>query len=201
MRIFRITIIFSLLVVCAFLWFLIRNDRTSLFILNILLGPLFILLAANIYALYSMTRAMISGAPFAPTPMLQVKKMISLSGLTAGERMLDIGSGDGRIVWTAAQTGAACAGIELQLFFYLLGKQEIKKRGLKNAVIRRGSLWEEHFHDVDVLTLFFIPHKMKKLEQKIKQEMRPGSRVVSYAFQFPSWQPALQDGRVRVYIV
>ena len=69
------------------------------------------------YLIY-MAYSMFSGAPFVPTKMEKVKKMIEVSGLKEGEKMIDLGSGDGRIVCEAAKTGAKCVGVEISPFLY-----------------------------------------------------------------------------------
>lgn len=144
---------------------------------------------------------MFSGAPFVPTKMEKVKKMIKISGLKEGEKMIDLGSGDGRIVCEAAKTGAECVGVEISPFLYWWSKRKAKLKGLKNVKFLRDSLWNIDLSEFNLITIYFIPHRMKKLYKKIKSEMKPGSRVVSYAFTFPDWQSVSKYDNIYVYVV
>lgn len=153
-----------------------------------------------IFAAYSLY-AMISAAPFVPTAKKRVKKMIALSGLRTDMLMMDLGSGDGRIVFEAAKTGARCVGIEINpvLYYWSRIKQGIRPR--KNVLFRRESLWDTDVSHIDVLTIFFIHPKMEKLMKKLRTEMKPGALIVSYAFTFPGWPYEIKDDKIYVYRV
>ena len=144
---------------------------------------------------------MIKGAPYVPTRGERVEKMIVLSGLKAGETMMDFGSGDGRIVFAAAKTGAQCIGVEINPLLYWRSEYRRRAMQLKNAQFLRKDLWTIDLRGVDVLTLYFISHKMEKLKEKIVREMRPGARVVSHGFTFPDWQSEAKDDTVYLYLV
>jgi len=160
-----------------------------------------VLLFINIYVLFQIIRAMIKGAPFVPTPVKEAEKMVALANVRAVDRVMDIGSGDGRILFKAAKTGAECVGIELQPYLVWLSRYRQLRLGLPNVRFVRGNFWKQDFSDTDVLMVFLIPHRMRQLEQKIRKEMAPGSRIVSYDFRFPDWPYLKKDGRVYVYIV
>ncbi|MFA5813860.1 MAG: methyltransferase domain-containing protein [Patescibacteria group bacterium] len=196
------TFVISLILLLGALHLFALTQSTIFFLLVLASSIIFILLfAANILMLASMIHSMLSGAFFAPTPLLDVRKMISLANLSKKDLLLDIGSGDGRIIFEAAKTGAKCVGIEVQPLLAWWSKRKLKRLGLTNAEIIKGNFWQRSFSDVDILTLFFIPHKMKKLYEKIQNEMKPGSRVISYYFQFPDWQYFKKDDKVYLYLV
>jgi len=164
-------------------------------LLSVLYLFVFVFFAYTIYA-------MISGAPFVPTAKKNVRSMIRLAKLRKGDKLLDIGSGDGRILFMAAKTGALCQGVELNPLLFWLSR--LKKRfsaHRANITIERKDLWKTDFAEVDVLTLFFIAPKMKSLMRKILREMKSGSRVVSYGFTFPNWEPIEKYEKVYLYIV
>ena len=71
----------------------------------------------------------------------------------------------------------------------------------KNTLFIRDSLWKINLAAYDVVFIYFIPHRMQKLAEKIKKEMKPGSRVVSHAFTFFDWPIAKKDGSIYVYVV
>lgn len=145
--------------------------------------------------------AMLSGAPYVPTKPDIVERMLAMAELKQGEVLMDIGSGDGRIVFAGATRGARCIGIEINPLLYWKSRWTQYRRGIQNVEFRRENLWDVDLRDVDVLTLFFIHHKMEKMKQKIVKEMKPGARVVSQGFHFPDWQPEAEDGKIYLYFV
>ena len=145
---------------------------------SLLVGALF---ATTAYSVFF-------GAPYVPTDNDRVAAMLRLSGLKPGEKLVDLGSGDGRIVIAAAKAGAIAEGWEISPYLWLLSHWKIRHAGLQGrARVRLGTYWAEKFHDADVVTLFLITMQMPRMERKLRAELRPGSRVVSYAFKFPTW--------------
>ncbi|HTK03974.1 MAG TPA: hypothetical protein VL500_00135 [Candidatus Eisenbacteria bacterium] len=140
------------------------------------------------------------GAPYVPTDEVRVRSMLRLADLKPGERLVDLGSGDGRIVIAAAKAGAIAEGWEISPYLWLISWLKIRRLGLqKNARVRLGTYWGEKFEDADVVTLFLITMQMGRMERKLRQELRPGSRVVSYAFDFPHWQHEGKDNGIFLY--
>ncbi|PIZ94217.1 MAG: hypothetical protein COX81_04170 [Candidatus Magasanikbacteria bacterium CG_4_10_14_0_2_um_filter_37_12] len=156
-----------------------------------------LLLVFFFYTFYAFVKA----APFVPTSNHNVEKIIQIAGLNSTDTMCDLGSGDGRILFLAAKSGAKCVGIEINPILYYFSKFKKLLYRVDNVEIIRQDLWKIDLAQFDVLTLFFIAPKMEKLMKKIKAEMKPGSRVVSYAFRFPNWQPTKEDEKVRLYVV
>jgi len=156
-------------------------------------GILFYLL----YALY----AMISGAPFVPTSHEKVKKMIDMVDLKEHERFIDLGSGDGRLVLAATQHCKHATGVEISPLLYWTSRTQQLRKHIKNATFIRDTLWNIDLASYDVVSIYFIPHWMKKLEKKIKQEMKPGSRIISHAFTFPGWRYQKKDDTIYMYYV
>lgn len=163
-----------------------------LIIFSLFYIPLFLFI---IYLLY----ATISAAPFVPTRSGNVSKMIALANLTGVEKVIDLGSGEGRIVFAAAPRCKEITGVEINPLLYLISRLKQLKAGHKNIFFVRNSLWKINLALYDVVFIYFIPHKMQKLAEKIKIEMKPGSRVVSYAFTFPDWPVVKKDGSIYLY--
>ncbi|MEK7643960.1 MAG: hypothetical protein AAB390_01505 [Patescibacteria group bacterium] len=147
------------------------------------------------YTLYAMFKA----APFVPLSKENVQGLLALARLRPEDVLMDLGSGDGRILASASPAVARAIGIEINPILYWWSK--FRWRHLANVKIVREDLWKTDLSGVDVLTLYFIPPKMSRLAQKIKAEMKPGSRVLSYAFKFPDWQYAEKDGKMHLYLV
>ncbi len=165
---------------------------------SIILSLLIVLqLAAVCFGVYTIYANM-SAAPYLPTGKKHVRTMLAFAELKKGETLMDLGSGDGRIVcMAAAQADITSIGIEINPLLLLWSQAKRLLSPAKSRItFRRENLWDVDLSDVDVLTLFFIKGKMKKLEQKIIKEMKPGSRVISHHFTFEGWQPEKKHGSI-----
>lgn len=141
------------------------------------------------------------GAPFVPTGKKKIARMMALADVKPDEVCMDLGSGTGRIVFAAAKRGARGIGIEINPFLHGWSKARAALGGYRNAEFLRTDLWETDLSAVDVLTLFFIREKMPRLKEKVRREMKPGSRIVSNIFTFPDWPYEKKDGTVYLYRV
>jgi len=136
------------------------------------------------------------GAPFVPTDARNVEEMIRLAGVKPGERLADLGSGDGRIIIAAARAGAQADGWEISPFLWLWSIWKIRRAGLTDrARVHLGSYWGANFRKTDVVTLFLINTQMWRMQKKLMAELPVGGRVVSYAFKFPDWPLEAKNGR------
>lgn len=130
------------------------------------------------------------GAPFVPTDRQTLETMIRITQIKPGERLADLGSGDGRILIAAARAGAVAHGYEINPFLILWSLYKIRKAGVADrAFVHWKSFWRADYSNFDIVMLFGITSIMKKLGLKLKAELRPGSRVISNTFQFPEWEP------------
>lgn len=123
--------------------------------------------------------------------------MLELAELSPNDILMDLGSGDGRILKMAAPKCQKCIGVEINPLLYWWSRLKLCK--FKNIEIKRKDLWLEDLSAVNVLTLFFIHPKMGRLKEKIYREMKQGTKVVSCGFQFPDWQPTAISGKIYLY--
>jgi len=124
-----------------------------------------------------------------PTANTLVNKMLDLAELTPKDKLIDLGSGDGRTVITAAQRGSTALGIEYNPKMVELSRFNAKKAGVsEKATFRRGDIFKTNFQNADVLTLFLLPELNERLRPTILR-MRPGTRVVSNSFEMGDWEP------------
>jgi SAM-dependent methyltransferase len=128
---------------------------------------------------------------FVPTPPAVVAAMLDLAEVTDKDTVYDLGSGDGRIVIAAAKRGAKKAvGYEVRPELLVQGRESIVKEGLKDrAEIREGDLFEADLSPASVVTLYLLPSLNLKLMPKLQKELKPGSRIVSHAFDMGTWKP------------
>ena len=141
-----------------------------------------------------------SGAFYAPTRQETVKKMISLAGLRPGDKAVDLGSGDGRIVIALSEAGIEAHGYEINPFFVWLARKNIRKAGLiDKASIHWKNFWNEDLSEFDIVTVFGIGYMMKKLEIKLKRELKAGARIVSNYFTFNKWPYSKKEDNIYLY--
>lgn len=142
--------------------------------------------------------------PFVPTPQQVVDKMLELAKVQKGDYLVDLGSGDGRIPVTAAQRYSVRAlGVDLNPQRIKEANERAKKAGVTELVqFRQQDLFETDISQANVLTMYLLPSVNLKLRPKILSDMKPGSRVVSHAFDMGDWAPEQKvtvDGRT-VYL-
>jgi len=131
-------------------------------------------------------------APYYPTPETIVERMLQLGGLKAGEKMYDLGSGDGRLVIMAAQKFHADAvGVELVPDLCRQSLARIRKLGLeKTAHIINGDLLQQNYSSADLVTVYLLPESIdQKVQPLLDKQLKKGARVVAHDFEFRAWTP------------
>jgi SAM-dependent methyltransferase len=129
--------------------------------------------------------------PYVPTPQDIVEKMLELAKVEPDDVVYDLGSGDGRIVITAAQKfGARAVGVELDPDLYKQSSDQIKELGLEGrAQILHENMFNVNVHRATVVTLYLLTAVNEKLRPLLERQLRPGARIVSHDFQVPGWEP------------
>lgn len=129
--------------------------------------------------------------PYVPTPEPVVAKMLELAKVGPNDVVYDLGSGDGRIVITAAkQYGARGVGVDIDTERVLEARENAKKAGVENRVeFREGNLFEMDLRPASVVTLYLLQSLNLKLMPKLLAELKPGTRVVSHSFDMGDWAP------------
>jgi precorrin-6B methylase 2 len=123
-----------------------------------------------------------------PTPQALVDKMLDLGRVTAADYVIDLGSGDGRTVITAAKRGARALGIEYNPDMVALSQRNAAKEGVTGkATFMKADLFESDFSQATVITMFLLPDINLKLRPKIL-DLKPGTRIVSNSFTMGEWQ-------------
>jgi SAM-dependent methyltransferase len=171
----------------------------ALFVLYALL-IIFVLtvMLAMIYAIFP--TIIFFGGPYVVTREEYSSKMVDLACPKKEEKMLDLGSGDGRIVIDFAQAGALAYGYEINPYLVFIAKQKIAKYGLsKNAFISCKNFWREDLSGFDIITVYPAGFMMEKLEKKMEKELRSGAKVVLNGFKFPNWKIKASEGQIYLY--
>jgi len=123
-----------------------------------------------------------------PTPQALVEKMLDMAKVTPQDFVMDLGSGDGRTVITAAKRGARAMGVEYNPDMVALSQRNAKEAGVTDkATFVKADLFETDFSKAQVITMFLLPSINLRLRPKIL-DMKPGTRVVSNTFTMDDWQ-------------
>ena len=124
-----------------------------------------------------------------PTPQALVDKMLDMAKVTSKDYVMDLGSGDGRTVITAAKRGAHATGIEYNPEMVRLSQANAKKEGVADrAEFRKADLFQTDLSKATVITMFLLPDINLKLRPKLLK-LKPGTRVVSNTFTMGDWKP------------
>jgi SAM-dependent methyltransferase len=124
-----------------------------------------------------------------PTPQALVDKMLEMAKVTPNDYVIDLGSGDGRTVITAAKRGSKALGIEYNPDMVELSKRNAAKEGVSDkATFVKADLFESDFSQAQVITMFLLSSINLKLRPKIL-DLKPGTRIVSNSFDMGEWTP------------
>lgn len=136
-----------------------------------------------------------SFAPWVPIWSKDLPRVFALAQLKPGEIFYDLGCGNGKTVFYAAQHYAAQAiGIELSLPLWLTCRLRQLWWRIPGVTFRLGNLFRQNLSSADVIYVFGMPEKLQhKLRAKLERELKPGSRVVSYTFPIAGWQEVTKD--------
>ena len=162
-----------------------------------------------------MTRALISGlllsfsslalstdlqpvkdaGPYVPSPQSVVADMLRYAEVSAGDFLIDLGSGDGRIVLTAAKVfGARGFGVEIKDDLVRKSNEAAKNEGLAERVrFMKQDLFKTDLSQATVITMYLLPDTVNLLKDKFLSELRPGTRIVSHDYPLTGWLPEKQE--------
>jgi SAM-dependent methyltransferase len=129
--------------------------------------------------------------PYVPTPWVIVDAMLGLADIRADDVVYDLGSGDGRLVITAAKRyKARGVGVELQPELVALANEGAKKEGVGDRVkFIQGDLFETDIREATVVTLYLLPRFVTRLVPRFLAELKPGTRIVSHDYPLAPWKP------------
>ncbi len=140
-----------------------------------------------------------SDAPFVPTKMDLIRKILRLAGIKKGKKFYELGSGDGRVVIEAAKLKADAVGIEqswLRVFYSQFKAYQLK---LKKASFVHGNIFAKNYKDADILHIYLLSKGVKKLETKLKKELKKGAIVITQTYHFPNWRAFKTINNFKLY--
>lgn len=161
-------------------------------ILNFSTIELILLLLLFIPTMY----VMLTGAPFVPTQMSQVDRMLKAAKLKSGMKLYDLGSGDGRLVHQASREYKVEAiGYEYSPLVWLWAKC-IAPFWRSQAKLKFGNFWRAEIRDADVIVCYLLPFSMKRMQKELWPKLKPGALLISHAFSMPDvkvWKKLPRD--------
>ncbi|MDZ7660576.1 class I SAM-dependent methyltransferase [Fodinibius sp.] len=139
--------------------------------------------------------------PYVPTPDNVVERMLDITDVESSDYVIDLGSGDGRIVIAAAKRGASGHGIDLDPKRIAEARENARNEGVDDQIMfMKGDIFDTDFSEASVITMYLLPSVNKKLRPELIEKLQPGTRVVSHSFDMGSWKAdkkvvVINDGR------
>ena len=162
-------------------------------------NPIFLLIVLFILILPGIYAALTTG-PFVPSSRKHHKAMLDLADLKPDDIVYDLGCGDGRLIFQSAPHVKKATGYELSIPLVLFGKLKSLFASPK-AQIRFGNIWKQNYKNADVIFCYLLPGAMKKFYKEVWPTLKPGTRVISNAFQIHDLKPVTQKEKVYLYKV
>lgn len=133
----------------------------------------------------------LSKLPYVPTPQIVVDEMLKLAGVTSKDFVIDLGSGDGRMIITAARKfNAHGLGVDIDSKLVELSNQQAKADGVADRVkFIEQDMFKADIGKATVVTLYVLPDFMEKLRPKLLSELKPGTRIVAHDYYMSGWYP------------
>jgi len=140
------------------------------------------------------------GAIYVPSQDKVLDIMMEFAKLRPGDKAVDLGSGDGRVIIALASAGAEAHGFEINNKLVKRSNENIAEAGMEQlAFTHHKSFWKADLSEYDIVFVYGMRHVMRRLEKKLQQELKPGAHVISNAFKFPTWTETKKKGSVYLY--
>jgi ribosomal protein L11 methylase PrmA len=153
-------------------------------------------------AIFFLVIAFVTGAPYVPTKNDVAASMMRLAKIKRGDTVVDLGSGDGKLLLLAAQNGAGKAiGYEINPYLVLLSRLRVLLSPFGYTIKTYfHNFWTADISDADVVFVYLLPWRMEQLARKLRRELKPSALVVSNSFIFPNWKILREDRKNHVYV-
>jgi protein-L-isoaspartate O-methyltransferase len=143
----------------------------------------------------------LTGPVFVPSTPEAIETMIKLAKLKPGDRVADLGSGDGELVLAVARKGVSVEGYEINPLLVHQSHRRIRAERLSNlASVHTHNFWNADFSRYSVIMIYGASNIMKNLETQLLKHTKPGTRIISNNFSFPNWKPKTVEKNIYLYI-
>jgi len=159
-------------------------------------------LAGLIILIFRIRTLLFDGAPFVASSNESIRRGLELANLKANDRLADVGSGDGSVIFAALKAGVGRAdGFEIDPLLIRRSRKRAERNGYgARATFHHADFWKADLSPYTVVFIFQIPYAMPRLEEKLMAELKPGTRVISNTFRFPNWKPLRSNGTIHLYV-
>lgn len=130
-----------------------------------------------------------SDAPYIPTKLEKISKILKEAGVKKGKIFYELGSGDGRVVIEACKLGAISNGIEQSWLRVWYSRYKAKQLKLKNIYFMHGNVFDRHYFPADIIYIYLLTKAVLRLEEKLKKELKKGAVVITQTYHFKKWKP------------
>jgi 2-polyprenyl-3-methyl-5-hydroxy-6-metoxy-1,4-benzoquinol methylase len=143
----------------------------------------------------------LQGPFFGATSDERIRDLIQLAKIKPGDKVVDLGSGDGCVLIALAQKyNIEAVGYEIDPKYVKISREKIAEAGLNHKItIHDQSFWEADISKFDMVVIFCVPRFLKRIEQKFTKELKSSANVYSIFFRFPTWKPVKELGDIRMY--
>lgn len=142
-----------------------------------------------------------SDAPFVPTKVELITKILKSAGVKKGKIFYELGSGDGRVVLEAAKLGADSNGIEQSWLRVWYSRYKAVNLKLNRAFFFHGDIFHRHYYPADCVYIYLLPKGVARLEEKLKKELKKRAIVITQTYHFKKWKPYKRLGDFNFYRV
>ncbi len=167
----------------------------------ILILVLIVLLILAIVLAYFFLIPFFFGAPYEPSRGKALENIIKFTNPKKGDKIAELGSGDGVVCIELAKKCAEVHGFEINPFLVWISRRKIRKLGLDNVFIYWKNFWKINLSSYNKIVIFQFNTITRKLGKKFKQELKPKTRIVSHWWRLPHWKIKKKIGRVYLYEV
>jgi SAM-dependent methyltransferase len=165
--------------------------------MGIVVIVILVILLGFLYMILSVWWPMLTGgAGFTPTPYHKASLAMELAEVGPQDLVYDLGCGTGVVLEEAKKRGATVLGIEVEPVRWLTAKFRV--RGVK---VKLGNMFKIPLHNATVVFIFQYPNVNERLKRKFSQELKPGTRVVSYMWEIKGWKPIIVVEDVYLYLI
>jgi len=142
------------------------------------------------FVFLSFLKSALKGGPFVPAPKKVIREALKLANLKPGEILYDLGAGTGNVLIIGEKEfEARVVGFEFSPILFFLAKLNFLFHRIKGKIYFQ-DFFNSRISDANVIFLYLTPKILEKLREKLKKELKPGTRIVCFSSPIPSWQPA-----------
>lgn len=158
-----------------------------------------VLILALVLVLWPAFYAMIKGAPYVPTAKRDIERMLLLGNFKNGEKVFELGCGDGRVMRAIEKSGAEVVGYEFSPATFWFGRLIHFFKGGKGKM-RYGNFWKQDYRQADALVCFLLINTMGDFKKKIWPQLKSGAKVISNQFSLPGVKEVARERNVFLYV-